>query len=659
MSTTIGRKRRQKATLSVKRVLARDAQHAAEEAVRRTAIQLGRAFAADRDPDLHPRSLVRHATNIIDKDPTLCDWVQERILASYKAPGRRPDMSARTFLIVAVVHILTNNEFHLDQLHQTTIKLPATSRLDLGLAFEDSRGEAKQPSYSSTRRAFHRIARAFDPTEAELTDEVQAQRTVDLQQLVDRLLAASRPDDLYPGGFAADGTFIGAWYQGSRRSRRNRKTRGTNTSGTSRSSLVATDTPGAFETNDDGIPVDLLSSKPAEKQTRLPSLDPSGGWRNRDGEKPRFGHNVIPVVRSAVGHAALVETLVVTAAEVSEYRSTLPLLERIAASGQPLGNVVADKGFTKYPTWWQTVRELGGTPIADLDAYQEGVRTIFDKDGDIAAVEFNGRIYCPCAARAFDLPNLKFPTLATRDDKKLFKHQGVIAKLDDGFYAKANTATPRANGKWQHRMPHKAVHAADGQAGGCDHCTNKATGQPIVDAKTGRPVPRCCTKHVDVTWHDGIRPDGKPMPPGTPKPWIRQPATYGTAEWYLDLWARRDVVEGVHGILKVGTSYGNPGFHRLRGNAQLTVIATLYHVAYNWQAYRAWNALAAKAERDEANGTTKRSATKANPVAAADGVAGETGETVAENPPPETAPEAPPPTRPRASKSFGKRFNNN
>lgn len=160
--------------------------------------------------------LVRQAALIIDQDPDLVSWVQDRIAATHKRPGRPREVTVRTGLICFVLQVLHEKNFLLFNLPVLLNGMPWKVRRNLGIDYLRN-GQPTQVSYTQLLDLFHSMAQAFDAWDDRLDsradeDAVRLQRASDLAEFVRRILTASNAKaPLWKGHGALDATMKWSW----------------------------------------------------------------------------------------------------------------------------------------------------------------------------------------------------------------------------------------------------------------------------------------------------------------------------------------------------------------------------------------------------------------------------------------------------------------
>lgn len=553
------------------------------------AATVGRSLGTRHDPGFGWSDAIRRAEQVVDADRELVPWVENRIVDTYRGPGRPAELSVRAFLVSAIAYMLRGDgRFLLRGLHLAMLDFPLRDQIRLGIT-RTRHGQPAALTYAHVLGAQRRIAAAFDAEGSHLDEESRSARFAHRQQLVARLLEATLPDDGYPGGFAMDGTFIPAYHRPTRRHRRQRR-RNTNTGEVTVHNLEPSpDEAGTkwYRASDNRAlkPQPTTPTEVADARTELaragdsmyigyPTLDGDAGFHVR-GDHVAWGYNAVTMVRSAPGSPQLIEHFIMSGGNGHEMGNGLRALQDIAGeehcrAGSPvmLGQVVADKAFTQYDEFWDELRRLGGTPIADLNKRQQTARITEFANGD-TAVTVDGHTYCGCLPAK--LRNLRRPGGASATAAA--DYHDSLSRREPFRYKPNGTAPTRSNGAWPHLAPHHKSGRGD-QPGGCDHCTNP-DGTPVT-SPDGHPLVRCCTQRTQQLYPDGYR-------------W-RQPAIFGTIEWER-LYGRRNITESNNAALTYHhTHLGTPGAIRLRHLANYTLATLFAAIATNINMTRAWQA---------------------------------------------------------------------
>lgn len=571
---------------------AKQARANALEVQARRAATLGRTLPVARDPELARTEvstrLVRQISSMIDADPTLCDWVEGVIRASYKRPGRPRQIDIRTALILFALQCVLHRNFHLIGLEATLNSLSWRTRRNLGIDYVRN-GEVEQLSYNQLLDVFHSMADAFDAWDERLVgdpdeDAVRAQRAADLQLLVERLTAASTaPAPRAAGEVAVDATMKWAWERPPGSAGKIGR-RGND--GDAGAPARLADVMDGEEPQDPAPDQVVKRIRRTTRKASWPSTWSLGSeWAGRANKKKAvFGYALHSVVRSGPEEPALIETFTLTPAVAHPAKSLMPVLQRfhavrasdptLPAAADALGRVSADPGYSyaKKDDWQLPLLEIGASPIYRLHRYQEpaSFRTvgIGKRAGDV--LFFHGRPMCECAAN-HPSTHARYPQWP-HTAKRLGKYQREIAQLVPFEWAPNGAAKP--NGSRQFLAPHKG--------GGCERCVQGDGSAVEVD---GQPVVRCCQTPSRVFSRRDL--------------YLMQEERFGSPEW-ASLWNRRNVVEGSYGVMKNRSvlDWGHD-FHRFVGLARETLVAAFAVVAYNFHMLRSWRAKQRMHEPDD------------------------------------------------------------
>ena len=132
------------------------------------------------------------------------------------------------------------------------------------------------------------------------------------------------------------------------------------------------------------------------------SADPEASWGHRRGNSPGQKHesfygyylSAATMVADEGGQAVpeLIRRITLTTCSSDPVPSLVPVLARLAASGVPLGDILADSGYAHRlaRNWALPLRAIGACLVTDLHPHDRGPRGTFA--GAIAA---NGNLYCP------------------------------------------------------------------------------------------------------------------------------------------------------------------------------------------------------------------------------------------------------------------------
>lgn len=559
----------------------------------------------ERDPALSQVTittrLVRQAASVIDHDPELVAWVQDKIAATHKRPGRPREVTVRTGLICFIVQVLHEKHFHLFNLPVLLGAMPWRVRRSLGIDYLRS-GAPTQVSYSQLLDLFHSMARAFDAWDDHLDgvadeDAIRVQRASDLAEFVRRIITASNAKaPLWKGHGALDATMKWSWERppGSLNKKVERRGADGDAGPPVRLEEIlghgGDPDPSLFGPSDLAGQVQQSRAGRTKRKKSWPSTWSLGSaWAGR-ANKTKSVHGIAlhTMVRADAEGPTLIEALVVTPANGAPAQSVMPVLAEIhqrraadavvlaavaRGEAQLLGDVVADPAYSASTTSWQLpLRRLGASPIFRLHrTNQEGLRWHQVGVGARRAQMpfMNGRPMCDCVEHS-GLDQLRFPKFPyTVKDYDVYAAD--VVRLRD--YEWQSNGGPRADGRRSFVSPHGRTHS-DGRLGGCEHCVTRA-GQPVV-AADGRPRQRCCTVRSRLLNAEQLA--------------LWQDERFGEADWYRR-WNVRNRVEGSYGVLKnrAVISYGHD-YHHFVGLARETLVAAFVAVAHNWKMLRSWQA---------------------------------------------------------------------
>jgi len=545
--------------------------------------------------------LVRQATEIVDFDPELVGWVQDRIAATHKRPGRPRELTVRTGLICFVVQALVEKHFHLLNLPVLLGGMPWRVRRHLGIDYLRN-GAPTQVSYTQLLDLFHAMARAFDAWDERLDghpdeDAIRTQRASDLAEFVRRIITASNARaPMWKGHGALDATMKWSWERppGSL----NKKVERRGADGDAGPSVRLEEIlghdgdpdPAVFGPSDPAGQVAQSRAGRSKRKKSWPSTWSLGSaWAGR-ANKAKSVHGIAlhTMVRADAEGPTLIEGLVVTPANGAPAQSVMPVLAEIhqrraadpavldavtRGEAQLLGDVVADPAYSASAATWQLpLRRLGASPIYRLHrTNQEGLRWRQVGTGRRRAqmAFMNGRPMCDCVEHS-GLDQLRFPKFPyTVSDYDTYAAEVVKLRA----YEWQSNSGPRPDRRRSFLSPHGGIHP-DGHRGGCEHCVTRS-GQPVVGVD-GRPRQRCCTVRSRLLSAEQLA--------------LWQDERFGEPDWYRR-WNVRSRVEGSYGVLKNRAVFGyGHDYHHFVGLARETLVAAFVAIAHNWKMLRSWQA---------------------------------------------------------------------
>jgi hypothetical protein len=182
--------------------------------------------------------------------------------------------------------------------------------------------------------------------------------------------------------------------------------------------------------------------------------DPEASWGHRRGNNPGqkdeafYGYylQAATIVKDEHGENVpeLVRRIHLTSCHIDPPAALVPVLERMAASGIELGDLLADSGYAYRVAehWALPIRQLGASLIQDLHTNDQGTHH--------GAICSNGNLYCPAAPTALldisPLPRAATPEQTATHDKLCgelakYKLSPITAYDQDGYHRVACPAT--------------------------------------------------------------------------------------------------------------------------------------------------------------------------------------------------------------------------
>lgn len=315
--------------------------------------------------------------------------------------GRPRQLPVRTLLIGVLAAMGDGRPAHLTRVHRALVSLPAADRRRLGVQVRTRRG-THLLTYRQVERTFSSVMAALDPTPSpslgrlgpdERPAAVAARRAgIDaagiehrLTALVDALVEASVPDQhkASSSSVAVDWTDHATW------------------------------------------------SRP-EESGRL-AADADATWGHRRPNRPGASHEsffgyyaqAVTMVPDEGGSPVpeLVRRVALWPCAVDPPTALVPTLATMAADGIPVGDVLADCGYShRVPERWAApLRRIGAQLVQDMHPSDRGTKGTHQ-----GAVACNGRLYCPATPPSLlDLAPL--PLGAGRDQTEA--HDARAAEL--------------------------------------------------------------------------------------------------------------------------------------------------------------------------------------------------------------------------------------
>jgi hypothetical protein len=278
--------------------------------------------------------------------------IAEPIEELLPAGARGRQLSVRTLLTGMHLTLDDGRPAHLTRVHAALTSLPGADQARLGVTTSWKTGP-HQLTYRQVEHTFRLITAAL------AKDEPDGAPTQDLQAACDQLLEASIPAEhaKNSAALAADWTDIESW------------------------------------------------SRPPRHGT-TGCADPEAHWGHRNSNLPGpkgemfFGYylSAITMAREENGPAVpeLARRMTVCSCALDPARALVPVLEKMPAEGIPLGDIIADSGYShRVPADWATpLRRAGASLVQDLHPHDRGPQGTHH-----GAIIANGNLYCPATPK--------------------------------------------------------------------------------------------------------------------------------------------------------------------------------------------------------------------------------------------------------------------
>jgi hypothetical protein len=398
--------------------------------------------------------------------------VPARIEARLPVGVRPRQLRVRTLLVGMLLAACDGRPAHLTRVHQALLALGEPDRWRLGVLADWPAGP-HQLSYRQLEYTFARVARAL------AKDQPDGAPSDALSEILDMLLEAS----VTVLGAPASSSYAVDWTDQQTWSR-----------------------PPRDKHADDAEPAADDAEQPAPTNARR-CADREAAWGHRRGNAPGqrdelfFGYytQVVTTVKDEHGPQVpeLVRRIQITSCDVDPPGALVAVIERMAASGIDIADVLADSGYAyRVPeSWALPLRRLDIQLVQDLHPNDRG------PDGThMGATRSNGALYCPATpTMLLELAPLARGASAEQTDAhdqqaaELAKYKlAPITRRDpDGYH---RVACPATQGKL--RCPHRPAsmqldHTRPQVLGAPEHppacCRQKTiTVPPSVNAKTAQ-----------------------------------------------------------------------------------------------------------------------------------------------------------------------------
>jgi hypothetical protein len=446
--------------------------------------------------------------------------VAPRIEAMLPTGVRARQLSARTLLAGMMISLADGRPAHLTRVHQALTGLPGEDQRRLGV-LADWKDGPHLLTYRQAEYTFGLVAGAL------ARDEPDGLPSPDLAGICDALLEASVPEEFKDAG----------------------------------SSLAV-----------DWTDLESFSRPPPARGGDC--ADPEASWGHRKNNLLRSegelscGYYLSAAIMMPDENGPAVPELArratLSSCRHDPARALAPVLTAMAAAGIPLGDVLADSGYSHRvaAAWALPLRAAGASLVQDLHPHDRGPKGTHE-----GAIIANGNLYCPCAPRTLlelgPLARTATKEQAADQDRKTaelarYKLGRLTADDEDGYH---RVQCPAAMGKT--RCPLRPA------------SMTLDRDRPEILAPPAHP-PACCTQQTITV-----------PPQVTAK--TAQKHDYPSAA-HRRSYARRTGAERCFATIKdPATSDITRGWCRLMGLTPLMLAVTCLIVARNQRIITAWN----------------------------------------------------------------------
>jgi hypothetical protein len=307
--------------------------------------------------------------------------VAKRIEALLPVGVRPRQLSVKVLLLGMLLVAADKRPAFLVNVHQALLKLPDSERIRLRVIAQSKTGP-HELTYRQVERTFGLVVNALSK------DQPDGSTSDVLSEILDALLESSVKALGEPASssYAVDWTDQETWSRPPRTKRAERE--------------------GAEPASHD--------AEQAAPNNGGQCADPEASWGHRRGDAPGqkdqafFGYylQAATIVNDENGPKVpeLVRRIHIASCDLDPPRAFVPVLQRMAAGGIELGDVLADSGYAYRVAedWALAVRQLGARLIQDLHPNDQGMHGTHD-----GAICLNGRLYCPASPKAlFELSPL-------------------------------------------------------------------------------------------------------------------------------------------------------------------------------------------------------------------------------------------------------------
>lgn len=414
-----------------------------------------------------------------------------------------------------------------DNRSQTLKNVHATLTVELDIHLQERLGVRANGQPIAKHRVYYlmsAIKKAYahtDATAPETLDKfAREERRDSLQDLVDKLLAATTKHLEPASRYAVDATSIESWGKGKRRSSKKSK-----------------------------------SSKDDQELPRY-SVDPDAAWGYRTatyGHRSNifFGYHLTSVVRVGAVNAApysqplMTERILLSPANLDDVPDAVVALDRLMEQVGPVLELMADRGYSnKVPeSWARPLRVRGIEQVIDMMPSDHGARP----DAQHGYIMLDGWPHDPSVPEhlhVIEKPGIMTVASlrkgATREekadrDRRLTARAEFNALIAERQLYAYTRHSKGKNGAVRYKCPGAAGKL---KTAGCQHSVGLPDGLPTSAHPVGIPVPTACQEGHE-TFQIGAQVQEK----------LRQRYYWGSPAWQR-AFARRTAVEQTFGYLK-------------------------------------------------------------------------------------------------------------
>jgi hypothetical protein len=489
--------------------------------------------------------------------------VATRIEALLPVGVRPRQLKVRTLLLGMLLIAVQGRPAHLRRVHQTLLALGAHEHRRLGIIAEWKQGP-HQLTYRQTERTFGLV---IDELSRDTPDGTPTQT---LSQILDALLEAS----VQVLGEPATGSYAVDWTDHETWSRPPPKKRAEHADD-SNPATADTEQP----------PPDSDSDSDSDDAGRC--ADPEASWGHRRGNHPGqkdeafYGYYLQAATTVKDEHGPhvpeLARRMLLTSCHTDPPAALVPVLQRMAADGIKLADILADSGYAyRIPeTWALPIRALGAQLIVDLHPNDRG-----PQGTHMGAIQSNGRLYCPATPTTLlelqPLPRAPSREQTAGHDQQAtelarYKLSAITSHDPDGYH---RAICPAAQGKL--RCPHRP-----------ESMTLPHT-RPQVLSPPEHP-PTCCTQQTITV-------------PAAINAKTAQKHDYPSPE-HRNSYNRRSSAERTFSTIKdPATNDISKGWCRIMGLTGIALFTATVLIARNLRIHDAFTTRQAENERRAANG---------------------------------------------------------